>query len=116
VIVGSYMRTEHKACITGLRNNSRLNYVLELTGVASRPCPVPVSTEVLKKRKADATGKVLAKRLKAPEKKRAEIAKVVVAQVKGGLKRSSDTNITLAKSTKLCTSRNCFCSRDAYYT
>jgi hypothetical protein len=46
--------------------------VLELTGVAYGLCLVPVSTEVLKKRKADATGKVLAKRLKAPEKKKVE--------------------------------------------
>jgi hypothetical protein len=65
------------------------------------PHSVPVSVEVSKKRKADATGKVLVKRLKVLEKKRAETAKVTMAQVKGGLKRSSDTDITSAKSAKL---------------
>jgi hypothetical protein len=70
VIVGSYTRTEHKACIAGLQNNDRLNCVLKLVGVAYGPRLVPVSAEVLKKRKADATGKVLAKCPKVPEKKR----------------------------------------------
>jgi hypothetical protein len=31
-IVGSYTRTEHKACIASLPNNSRLNLVLEVVG------------------------------------------------------------------------------------
>jgi hypothetical protein len=70
-------------------------------GVTYGPRSVPVSVEVSKKRKADATGKVLVKRLKVLEKKRAETAKVTMAQVKGGLKRSSDTDITSAKSAKL---------------
>jgi hypothetical protein len=70
-------------------------------GVTYGPHSVPVSAEVLKKRKADATGKVLVKRLKVLEKKRAETAKVTMAQVKGGLKWSSDTDITSAKSAKL---------------
>jgi hypothetical protein len=101
VIVGSYTRTEHKACIAGLQNNGRLNRVRELTGVAYGPRPVPVSTEVLKKRKADATRKVLAKCPKVPKKKRTETTKVTVAQVKSGLKRSSDADISSAKSAKL---------------
>jgi hypothetical protein len=41
--------------------------------------------EVLKKRKADATGKVLVKHLKTPEKKRVATVKVTVAQVNCGL-------------------------------
>jgi hypothetical protein len=36
-----------------------------------------------------------------PEKRRTETAKVTVAQGKGGFKRSSDTDIASAKSTKL---------------
>jgi hypothetical protein len=101
VIVGSYTHTEHKACIAGLQNNGRLNRVLELAGVAYGPRLVPVSAEVLKKRKEDATGKVLVKCPKVPEKKWMEIVKVIVAQVKGGLKRSSDVDISSAKSVKL---------------
>jgi hypothetical protein len=62
---------------------------------------MPVSTEVLKKRKADATGKVLVKPLKVPKKRRTDTAKVVTVQVKGGLKWSSDMDILSAKSTKL---------------
>jgi hypothetical protein len=101
VIVGSYTRTEHEACIAGLQNNGRLNRVLNLVGVAYGPHPVLVSTEALKKRKVDATRKVLAKLLKACEKKKVETAKVAAAQVKGGLKWSSDTDISSAKSAKL---------------
>jgi hypothetical protein len=43
--------------------------VLELVGVAYGPRRVPVSVEVLNKRKVDASGKVLAKQLKVSEKK-----------------------------------------------
>jgi hypothetical protein len=103
--------------------------VQKLTGVACGPRPVPVSTEALKKRKADAAEKVLAKCLKVPEKKRAgtvkvavvpekkraetanvivapekkrmETAKVTVAQVKGGFKKSLDVDIASAKSAEL---------------
>jgi hypothetical protein len=101
VIVGSYMCMEHDTCIAGLQNNDRLNRVLKLTGVAYGPRPVPISVEVLKKRKADATGKVLVKHLKASEKKKVETTKVAAVQVKGGLKRLSDTDISSAKSGKL---------------
>jgi hypothetical protein len=100
-IVGSYMHAEHEACVSGLPNNSRLNCVLELTGVAYGPCSAPVSAKVLKKRKAEASGKILAKRPKAPEKKGTEPAKVSGARVKGGLKRPSDADILTAKSVKL---------------
>jgi hypothetical protein len=48
---------EHEACIFGLWNNGHLNRALELTGVAYGPRPTPVSVEVLKKRKEDATEK-----------------------------------------------------------
>jgi hypothetical protein len=54
VVVGSYTCTEHKACLTGLQNNSHLNHVLELVRVAYGPRPVPISTEVLKKSSAKA--------------------------------------------------------------
>jgi hypothetical protein len=101
VIMGSYTCTEHEACIAGLQNNGRLNRVLELMRVAYGPRPVPVSTEVLKKRKADATGKVLAKPLKVPKKRRTEIVKFTAVQVKGGLEWSSDMDILSAKSMKL---------------
>jgi hypothetical protein len=60
--------------------------VLQLAGVAYGPHPVPVFTEVLKKRKEDATRKVLAKRPKAHEKKGTESAKDPAACVKSGLK------------------------------
>jgi hypothetical protein len=55
------MRTEHKACIASLPNNDCLNRVLEVVGVAYGPRLVLVSTEVLKKRKADAAAKVSTK-------------------------------------------------------
>jgi hypothetical protein len=100
-IVGSYMRAEHEACIAGLQNNGHLNRVLKLAGVAYGPHPAPVSTEVLKKRKADACGKVLAKRPKAPEKKGTEPTKVAGACAKGGLKQPSDADILPTKSAKL---------------
>jgi hypothetical protein len=54
VVVGSYTCTEHKACLTGLQNNSHLNHVLELVRVAYGPRPVPISTKVLKKSSAKA--------------------------------------------------------------
>jgi hypothetical protein len=85
-IVGSYTRAEHEACVSGLCNNGHLNRVLELAGVANGPRPAPTSAEVLKKRKAEASGKVLAKHPKAHEKKSIEHAKVSGARAKGGLK------------------------------
>jgi hypothetical protein len=101
VIVGNYTCTEHEACIVGFQINGRSNRVLELARVAYGPLPTPVSAEVLKKRKADATGNVLAKRPKVPEKKRIKPTKVTMAHVKGGLKWSSYTDISSANSAKL---------------
>jgi hypothetical protein len=105
-----------------------MNHVLEHAGVAYGPHPAPIYVEVVKKRKADAAEKV-AKSLKvsekkhawamkfatvtnkkrsgtvkvvaAPEIRRMETARVTVTQSKGSLKRSSDTDISSAKSTKL---------------
>jgi hypothetical protein len=75
-IVGSYMRTKNEAYLASIPNNDRLNRVLELTGVSYGPHPVPVSAEVLKKRKADAAAKVSGKRSKVAEKKIALAAKI----------------------------------------
>jgi hypothetical protein len=100
-IMGSYTCMEHEACITSLPNNGRLNHVLEVAGVAYGPRSVPISAEVLKKRKADSAMKVLAKRLKVPEKKGAEVAKFSGARVSGGSKRPSGVDILAAKSMKL---------------
>jgi uncharacterized protein YbaP (TraB family) len=53
-IVGGYTHTKHEACIASLPNNDHLNHLLEVARVAYGSHPVPVSMEVLKKRKADA--------------------------------------------------------------
>jgi hypothetical protein len=100
-IVGSYTCAEHEACISGLPNNGRLNRVLKLAGVAYGPHSVPVSAEVLKRRKAQASGKVLAKRPKGHEKRGTEPAKVSAARAKGGLKQPLGVDIVAAKSAKL---------------
>jgi hypothetical protein len=91
VIVGSYTCTEHEACIAGLRNNGRLNHVLELV-VAYGPRQAPVSVEVLKKRKVDAVEKV-AKHLKVPEKKCAGAVKVAAVLE---MKRPEITKVAVA--------------------
>jgi hypothetical protein len=102
--------------------------VLELVEVVYGPRPTPVSTEVVKKRKADAVEKVAkslnmsekkhagatkvaaaadkkrsrtAKVTVVPEKRRTETAKVTVTQSKGGLKWSSDTDIASVRPVKL---------------
>jgi hypothetical protein len=62
-------------------------------GVAYGPRPVPVSLEVLKKRKADAAEQVMVKRLKAHEKKRAETVKVTVVPEK---RRTEIAKVTVA--------------------
>jgi hypothetical protein len=62
-------------------------------GVAYGPRPVPVSLEVLKKRKADAAEQVMVKRLKAHEKKRAETVKVIVVPEK---RRTEIAKVTVA--------------------
>jgi hypothetical protein len=87
-IMDSYTCTEHKACIASLPNNGRLNCVLEVAGVAYGPFPVPISTEVLKKRKVD-------------EKKGVELSKVSRAHASGGSKWPSVADVLPAKSTKL---------------
>jgi hypothetical protein len=63
--------------------------------------PVPISTEVLRKRKADSIEKTVPKRLKALEKKRAEPVKTFTTPAKIGLKRLSDANVASPKSMKL---------------
>jgi hypothetical protein len=73
--------------------------VLKVVGVAYGPRPVPVSEAVLKKRKANAAMKVLAKHSKVPERKGAEPAKVSRVRVSGGLKWPSGAGILSAKST-----------------
>jgi hypothetical protein len=100
-IVGGYTRGEHEACITSLPNNGHLNRVLEVAGVSYEPHPVPVSTEILKKRKADAATKVSTKCSKVPEKKGAEPTKVSRAPVTGSLKWPSGADVLPAKSAKL---------------
>jgi hypothetical protein len=69
--------------------------------VAYGPRHALVPAEVLKKRKAYASGKVLSKRPKAPEKNGTEPAKVFGARMKGGIKWSSDADILSRKSVKL---------------
>jgi hypothetical protein len=100
-IVGSYTHMGHKACLASLPNNHCLNRVLKVAGVAYAPLLVPVSAEVLKKRKVDAIMKALAKWLKVPEKNGAEPAKASRSCASGGSKRPSGVNILLAKSVKL---------------
>jgi hypothetical protein len=100
VLVGSYTCPEHEACAT-LLNNSRLNRTLELTGVAYGPRLVPVSTEVLKKRKVDSIGKTELKRPMALEKKRADLGETFTAPGKICVKRPSDTSMASLKSAKL---------------
>jgi hypothetical protein len=104
VIVGSYTRPEHDACIVGLHNGGCLNHVLELAGVAYGPRSVPGSdalTEASKKRKTDFDGKVLAKRPKVPKKKKAETTRASAPWGKIVLKRPCDTEVSSAKSVKL---------------
>jgi hypothetical protein len=68
-IVGGYTCAEHEACLASILSNGNLNHVLELTGACYGLHLVPISVEVLKKRKADAAAKVLGKRPKVVEKK-----------------------------------------------
>jgi hypothetical protein len=100
-IMGGYTRAEHKACIASLPNNGHLNHVLEVARVAYGPRSVPVSAEVLKKRKADAAVKVSAKRPKATEKKGVGLAKVSRSRMSGSSNRPSGVDIPSEKSTKL---------------
>jgi hypothetical protein len=101
VIVGSYTCPKHDACIARLHNEGRLNHVLELTGLTYGPHLVPssdASTEASKKRKTYSVGKVVVKRLKVPEKKRAETS---APRGKGRFKRLSNAEVASAKPIKL---------------
>jgi hypothetical protein len=89
VIVGSYTRPKHDTCIARLHNEGRLNCVLELTGLAYGPRSVPdfdALNEASKKWKTYSIGKVLAKRLEAPEKKKAETTKTSAPRERISLK------------------------------
>jgi hypothetical protein len=85
-IVGGYTRAEHEACVGSLPNNGCMNRMLKVVGVAYGPRPVPVSMEVLKKRKADAVVKVLGKCPKVAEKKGAMPVKVSGSRTSVGSK------------------------------
>jgi hypothetical protein len=85
-ILGGYTCTEHEAYIASLPNNGHLNRILKVAGVSYGPHLVHVSAEVLKKRKVDATAKVLGKRTKVAEKKGAVLAKVSGSCVSAGSK------------------------------
>jgi hypothetical protein len=100
-IMGGYTHVEHEAYIASLPNNGRLNHVLEVVGVAYGPRPVPISTKVLKKRKADAATKVSAKRPKVTEKKGAGLTKVSGSRMSGSLKWPSGADIPPAMFAKL---------------
>jgi hypothetical protein len=100
-IMGGYTRSEHEGYVASLRNNGRLNHVLEVAGVAYGPRSVPVSVEVLKKRKADASTKVSAKCLKVTERKGAGLAKVSRSRASGCSKQPSGVDVPPAKSVKL---------------
>jgi hypothetical protein len=104
VTMGNYTHSEHDACIARLHNEGQLNRVLELTGVAYGPRLVPgsdASIKASKKRKTDSIGRVLVKRSKAPENKKAETVKTSTLQGKISLKRPPDMEVASAKSIKL---------------
>jgi hypothetical protein len=100
-IVGSYTRTEHEAYLISIPNNGRLNRVLELARVSYGPRPVPVSAEVLKKRKAYVAAKVLGKRLKVAEKKIAFTVKISGSRAGAGSKQPSGGDALSVKLAKL---------------
>jgi hypothetical protein len=88
-VVDSYSRPKHDACVASVLNRGRLNHVFELAAVAYGPWSVlgtEAYTEASKKRKVDAYGKTLAKRAKAPVKKKAKLLKIIVPQAKTGAK------------------------------
>jgi hypothetical protein len=96
-IVGGFTLVEHEACLASIPNNGRLNRVLERAGVSYEPRPVPVSTEVLKKRKADAAAKVSGKRPKVAEKKIAVAVKISGSCACANSKQLSSGGILLVK-------------------
>jgi hypothetical protein len=80
-----------------------LNYVFELARVTYGPHPVPGTdefTEAVRKRKLDAAGKNLSKRLKAMGKKKMEATKVAPSWGKASLKRPSATEVASARPLK----------------
>jgi hypothetical protein len=100
-IVGGYTCVEHEACLASIPNNDRLNCVLKLAGVSYGPRPVPVSAEVLKKRKAGAATKVSGKRPKVAEKKIALAMKISGLRAGAGSKRPFGGDVLPVKSAKL---------------
>jgi hypothetical protein len=93
-IVGCYTCAEHEACLTSIPNNGRLNRVLELMGVSYGPHLVPVSVEILKKRRVDAAMKVSGKRPKVAEEKIALAVKISGTRAGAGSKRSSGSKLS----------------------
>jgi hypothetical protein len=75
--------------------------VLKVTRVSYGPRPVPISTEVLKKRKVDDAAKVLGKCPKVTKKKGVVPAKVSGSWASADSKRPSGVNILPTKSVKL---------------
>jgi hypothetical protein len=100
-IVGDYTRAEHEACLAIIPNNGRLNHVLKLMGVSCGPRPVPISVEVLRKRKVDAAAKVSGKRLKVAKREIALAAKISGSRAYAGSKRLSGGDILPVKLAKL---------------
>jgi hypothetical protein len=109
-IVGRYTRPEHDSCIANLRNVGCLNRVFELAGVAYKPrseLGTEELTKASKKRKIEAAGKNLSKRVRALGKKKTETTKAAVPEGKtatpqgkatvswgkGSLKRPSQTKL-----------------------
>jgi hypothetical protein len=80
-----------------------LNRGFEKVGIAytSRPQPgTDARAEASRKRRADAYVKSSGKRGKVPAKKKAAPLKVTLSRAKSGSKRSSDTELSLAKPLK----------------
>jgi hypothetical protein len=100
-IVGAYTRAEHEASLASIPNNGRLSHVLRLTGVSYGSHPVPVSAEVLKKKKADVVAKVSGKHPKVAEKKIALVVKISGLSVDAGSRRPSGGDVLPVKSMKL---------------
>jgi hypothetical protein len=81
-VVGSYIRTEHHACISLRPKGGRLNWVFKQAGVAYGPHLEPgseASKEAAKKRNNDAGVGPVGKRMKVPGKKKAAAPKAHVA-------------------------------------
>jgi hypothetical protein len=114
-IMGSYTHAEHKARVASLLNNGHLNCIVEVAGVSYGPRPVPVSAEVLKKRKVDAAAKVFGKHLKVTEKKSAMPVKVSGSRVSVGSKRPSSASKVYKVEQVYRSARDCFSNRGVRY-